>query len=52
MAFPSAWSFTLRGGLRVLLSNSVSLEAGAGYLSIGQDGLDQYEGMVRVSFGF
>ena len=52
MAFPSAWSFTLRGGLRVLLSNAVSLEAGAAYLSIGQAGLDQYEGMVRVSFGF
>ncbi len=49
---PSPWSFTVRTGARVLLSESVLLEASAGYLSFGQGGLDVVEGRIHLSVSF
>ena len=52
LATPSAWSGTLRAGARMLLNDSVQVEASGGYLSLGQSGLDVWEGKLQVSFGF
>jgi hypothetical protein len=52
LATPSAWSGTLRAGARMLLNNSVQIEATGGYLSFGQSGLDIWEGKLHVSYGF
>jgi len=52
LATPSAWSGTLRGGARMLINDSVQVEASGGYLSFGQSGLDVWEGKLQVSFGF
>jgi hypothetical protein len=52
MATPSAWTVTARSGVRMLLSNAITLEAGAGYLSFGQPGLDVVEARVRASIAF
>ncbi|WP_460086743.1 autotransporter outer membrane beta-barrel domain-containing protein [Roseibium sp. LAB1] len=49
---PSAWSFTLRGGATALLAENVTLDAKGGYLSLGQNGLDVWEGQLRVAIGF
>ena len=48
----SAWSFTLRGGATALLAENVTLDAKGGYLSLGQNGLDVWEGQLRVAIGF
>lgn len=48
----SAWSFTLRGGATALLSENVTLDAKGGYLSLGQNGLDVWEGQLRIAIGF
>ncbi|WP_417710386.1 autotransporter domain-containing protein [Roseibium aggregatum] len=48
----SAWSFTLRGGATALLAENVTLDAMGGYLSLGQNGLDVWEGQLRVAIGF
>jgi hypothetical protein len=48
----SAWSFTLRGGATALLAENVTLDARGGYLSLGQNGLDVWEGQLRVAIGF
>ncbi len=52
LATPSAWAGTLRAGARMLLNNSVQVEASGGYLSFGQSGLDIWEGKFQISFGF
>jgi outer membrane autotransporter protein len=52
MATPSPWSFSLRSGVRMLLSNSLQLEASGGYLSFGQSGLDIWEGKLELSMSF
>ncbi len=49
---PSPWSFTVRTGARVLLSDTVLLEATAGYLSFGQSGLDVVEARIHLSVSF
>jgi hypothetical protein len=49
LATPSAWSGT---GARMVLNNSVQVEASGGYLSFGQSRLDVWEGKFQVSFGF
>lgn len=49
---PSPWTFTLRSGARALIYESVQVEVSGGYLSLGQDGLDIWEGKFRVAFGF
>jgi outer membrane autotransporter protein len=49
---PSAWSFTLRGGATALVAENVTVDASAGYLSLGQANLDVYEGKLRVAIGF
>ena len=51
-ATPSPWSVSLRGGARMLLTNALQLEASAGYLSFGQDGLDIWEGKLHLSYAF
>ena len=52
LATPSPWAFTLRSGVRMLLTDTILLEASAGYLSFGQNGLDVIEARVHVSFSF
>ena len=52
LATPSAWSGTVRAGARMVLNNSVQVEASGGYLSFGQSRLDVWEGKFQVSFGF
>ena len=49
---PSPWSFSAKAGVRMLISNSILLEARAGYLSFGQAGLDVIEAKLHVSFSF
>ncbi|MBZ9655771.1 autotransporter outer membrane beta-barrel domain-containing protein [Phyllobacterium lublinensis] len=51
-ATPSPWSFLLRAGARMLLTDSFQLEASAGYLSFGQGGLDVWEGKLHLSYAF
>ena len=49
---PSPWSFSAKAGVRMLIADSVLLEARAGYLSFGQSGLDVVEAKLHVSFSF
>jgi|GEM_PF-1911854 len=49
---PSPWSFTLRGGATALISENVTLNAEGGYLSFGQNGLNVWEGELRIAIGF
>ena len=49
---PSPWSFSAKAGVRMLISDSILLEARAGYLSFGQAGLDVIEAKLHVSFSF
>lgn len=51
IAVPSAWTGTVRGGLRMSV-NSVLVELAGGYLSIGQPDLDVWEAKLRLSVGF
>ncbi|OAZ14163.1 autotransporter outer membrane beta-barrel domain-containing protein [Thalassospira indica] len=43
---------TLRAGMRFVYDDSIFFDVGAGYLSIGQNGLDIWEAKARVSFAF
>ncbi|RZT94980.1 hypothetical protein [Rivibacter subsaxonicus] len=52
LADTSPWSGSLRLGLRSLVARSLIVEASLGYLSIGQNGLDTWEGRLFVSYGF
>ncbi|GAU86063.1 hypothetical protein BIWAKO_06011 [Bosea sp. BIWAKO-01] len=52
LATPSRWSYSARGGVRALISSSVQVEASAGYLSFGQQGLDVWEGRLNLSYRF
>ncbi|MDX0468499.1 autotransporter domain-containing protein [Sinorhizobium medicae] len=49
---PSPWAFSLRSGLRMLLNENLQIEATGGYLSLGQDDLDVWEGKLHVSWSF
>ena len=49
---PTAWSGFVRPGLRTSIANSWLIEVAGGYLSIGRNGLDIWEGKFRVSYGF
>jgi hypothetical protein len=49
---PTAWSGSLRQGIRLQLPNAALLEASIGYLSFGTPGLDVWEGKLRFSVGF
>jgi hypothetical protein len=49
---PTAWSGSLRQGLRMQLPNAALLEASVGYLSLGAPGLNIWEGRLRFSLGF
>ena len=51
-ATPSAWTMTVRSGVRMFLSNSIQIELGAGYLSLGQPGLDVIDAKVHMSISF
>ncbi|RVR05623.1 autotransporter domain-containing protein [Sinorhizobium meliloti] len=51
-ATPSPWAFSLRSGFRMLLNDNLQIEATAGYLSLGQDDLDIWEGKLHVSWSF
>jgi hypothetical protein len=48
----SLWNGSLRVGARALVGNLTFVEAGVGYLSIGQKGLDIWEGRLFVSHAF
>jgi len=43
---------TLRGGMRFIYDDRIYFDVGAGYLSLGQNGLDIWEAKARVSFAF
>lgn len=43
---------SMRSGIRALVSDSISIEAGGGYLSLGQSGLDEWEARLHVAFSF
>ncbi|WP_412776951.1 autotransporter domain-containing protein [Thalassospira lucentensis] len=45
-------SGTLRGGMRFVYDDEIFFDVGAGYLSIGQNGLDVWEATAKVSFAF
>ncbi|WP_170156840.1 autotransporter outer membrane beta-barrel domain-containing protein [Roseimicrobium gellanilyticum] len=51
-ASTSPWRGSVRAGARVLITRSVVIEASAGYLSIGQQDLDLWEGRVFASWAF
>lgn len=51
-ATPTEWSGSVRSGFRMSLSDTAIMEASAGYLSLGQNGLDVWEGRLRFSVGF
>jgi len=48
----SAWTGTLRSGLRLIATEAVLLEAGMAYLSLGESDLDIWKGKVYLSFRF
>ena len=48
----SPWAGQARLGVRTLLSRQMFVEAGLGYLSIGQKDLDVVEGRVFLSVAF
>jgi hypothetical protein len=49
---PSAWSGNLRLGVKALVNKVVIVDASAGYLSFGQNGLDVWQGRLAVSWLF
>jgi hypothetical protein len=52
LATPSAWSGNLRAGVKALVNKEVIVDASAGYLSFGQNGLDVWTGRLAVSWLF
>jgi outer membrane autotransporter protein len=52
LARPSAWTATGRVGARALVSPTMFIELGGGYLSFGQDGLDAWEARLFISHAF
>ncbi len=52
MATPSPWTASVRTGMRALLTNNAQIEASVGYLSFGQNGLNVWDGQLRLSIGF
>ena len=48
----SAWTGTLRTGMQALLTPNTYIETSVGYLSLGQNGLDIWEGRLFFSYGF
>ncbi|NRP19316.1 hypothetical protein LPJGGPFB_02571 [Ensifer adhaerens] len=52
LATPSPWSFSLRSGVRMLITNALQLEASAGYLSFGQANLDVWDCKLDLSVSF
>jgi len=49
---PSPWSGALRGGVRVIVSGSMLIQMGFGYVSFGQPNLNTREARVMLSYGF
>ncbi|BHH82206.1 hypothetical protein LA52FAK_04950 [Desulforhopalus sp. 52FAK] len=49
---PSAWSGSVRTGLRSRVTDSIYIEASLGYLSIGQSDYDEWEGALYLSYSF
>lgn len=45
-AFP--WAFSLHSGFRMLLNDNLQIEATGGYLSLGQEDLDVWEGKLHL----
>ena len=48
----SPWSGNIRGGLRTLVSDKMVVDVSGGYLSLGQNGLDIWEGKVAFQWLF
>jgi outer membrane autotransporter protein len=48
----SPWSGTIRTGVLTQLSPTLLIESSVGYLSLGQNGLDIWEGRLYLSFAF
>jgi hypothetical protein len=51
-ATPSPWSGLISVGVRTLIAGSTFIEAGAGYQSFGQPGLQLWQGRLFVSHAF
>ncbi len=51
-ATPSPWVGSLRAGGRMLITDRLQLEASGGYLSFGQNGLDVWEGRLKLAYAF
>ena len=51
-AIPAPWTGWVKSGVRMSAFNSLLVEAAAGYVSLGQPGLDIWEGKFRVSYRF
>ena len=49
---PTAWSGSVRQGVRMQLPNAALIEASVEYLSLGAPGLNIWEGRLRFSLGF
>jgi outer membrane autotransporter protein len=49
---PSPWEFSVRSGFRTLLNEAIQIEATGGYLSLGQEDLDVWEGKFHLSWSF
>ncbi|UUY09369.1 autotransporter domain-containing protein [Pseudomonas sp. J452] len=48
----SPWSGSLRGGVQAQVADNALIDTSIGYLSLGQNGLDIWEGRVFISIGF
>lgn len=51
-AAPSPWYGSVRTGLRMQFANNMLMEGSLGYLSLGQNGREVWEGRLRMSIGF
>ena len=49
---PSPWVGSVRSGARMQLPGNALVGASVGYLSFAQNGLDVWEGKLRLSVGF
>jgi outer membrane autotransporter protein len=49
---PSAWSGNLRLGVKALVNKNMIVDVSGGYLSLGQNGLDVWNGRLAVSWLF
>ena len=52
LATPAPWLGFVKSGVRTSVLSSVLIDVSGAYFSLGQPGLDVWEGRFRVSYGF